>query len=118
MSTIQSFCSEDWALDLESPALLAELLPLIPDELAGVDALLAKLLHLNDHALAKVAFEHFPAVTAGQILMATGVAGHRVADAWWQKLKQRPAVMLQSNVLRRGPYEPAFYVQWLNYWAG
>ncbi len=90
---------EDWALDLESPA-LAELLPLIPDELAGVDALLAKLLHLNDHALAKVAFEHFPAVTAGQILMATGVAGHRVADAWWHKLKQRPAVMLQSNVLR------------------
>lgn len=90
---------EDWALDLKSPA-LAELLPLIPGELAGVDALLAKLLRLNDHALATVAFEHFPTVTAGQILLATGIATNRVADAWWHKLKQSPTVMLQSDVLR------------------
>ncbi|PWK39034.1 GAP1-N1 domain-containing protein [Pseudomonas sp. OV226] len=88
----------DWVLDLESSALV-ELLPLIPDKLAGVDALLAKLLTRNDDALAKVAFEHFSVVTAGQIILATG-AGRRVADAWRHTLMQRPAVILQPEVWR------------------
>lgn len=89
----------DWVLDLESPALV-ELLPLIPDKLAGVEALLAKLLTRNDHTLAKVVFEHFPVVTAGQIILAAGGTGRRVADAWRHKLMQRPALILQPEVLR------------------
>lgn len=89
----------DWVLDLESAA-VAELLPLIPDKLAGLDALLAKLLTRNDHTLASVAFEYFPVVTARQIILTVGEAGTRVADAWWQKLRKSPAVLLQPEVFR------------------
>lgn len=89
----------DWFLDLESPAVI-ELLPLIPEKLPGVDALLAKLLMRNDRTLAEVAFEHFPILMAGQIVLAAGGASTHVADVWWQKLRQNPAVLLQPEVLR------------------
>lgn len=89
----------DWVLDLESPA-VAELLPMIPEELAGADALLAKLLVRNDRILTNVAFEYFPVLATGQIILAAGGASTQVADVWWQKLKQKPTLLLQPEVFR------------------
>ncbi|WP_159953445.1 GAP1-N1 domain-containing protein [Pseudomonas sp. R76] len=88
----------DWVIDLNS-SILADLLSLVGDRLQGLETLVPRLLVRNDPLLAKLVFDHWPIITASQVLRSISRDVGQATDTWWHALRSHAALLLHPEVM-------------------